>query len=65
MEIKKLKMENLRAIEVGETVFFTLPSERAVHSARSLVTYAKRVVELPLESVPTGERLTIAYKRVK
>jgi hypothetical protein len=44
---------------------FVLPNEKAVESARVQFATLKRLEGLEFERVETGERLTIAYKRLK
>ncbi len=61
----KVTRNDIRAIGIGQMGVFCLPSEKAVESARVQFATLKRLEGLEFERVETGERLTIAYKRLK
>lgn len=61
----RVTRDDIRALSIGQTGVFVLPSEKAVESARVQFATLKRLEGMDFERVETGERLTIAYKRVK
>ena len=65
MVTERVSRDDIRAIAVGQTGVFVLPSEKAVESARVQFATLKRLEGMDFERVETGERLTIAYKRLK
>lgn len=65
MIVEKVSRDDIRAIEIGKTGVFVLPSEKAVESARVQFATLKRLEGMEFERIKTGERLTIAYKRLK
>ena len=65
MVTERVTRNDIRAIAVGQMGVFVLPSEKAVESARVQFATLKRLEGMEFERVDTGERLTIAYKRVK
>ena len=65
MVTERVTRDDIRAISVGQTGVFVLPNEKAVESARVQFATLKRLEGMEFERVETGERLTIAYKRVK
>jgi hypothetical protein len=65
MIVEKVSRDDIRAIEIGKTGVFVLPSEKAVESARVQFATLKRLEGMEFERIETGERLTIAYKRLK
>lgn len=65
MIVEKVSRDDIRAIEIGKTGVFVLPSEKAVESARVQFATLKRLEGMKFERIETGERLTIAYKRLK
>ena len=65
MVTERVSRDDIRAINVGQTGVFVLPSEKAVESARVQFATLKRLEGMDFECVETGERLTIAYKRIK
>ena len=65
MVTERVTRNDIRAIAVGQTGVFVLPSEKAVESARVQFATLKRLEDMDFERVETGERLTIAYKRLK
>lgn len=64
MILDRLTRNHIREIKVGETAYFTLPTEKAMESARVQVAQLKRLEGIQLERVETEERLTIGYKRI-
>lgn len=65
MITEKVTRDDIRAIEVGKMGVFVLPNEKAVESARVQFSTMKRLEGMDFERIETGERLTIAYKRLK
>ena len=65
MIVEKVSRDDIRAIEIGKTGVFVLPSEKAVECARVQFATLKRLEGMEFERIETGERLTIAYKRLK
>ena len=65
MVTERVTRDDIRAISVGQMGVFVLPNEKAVESARVQFATLKRLEGMDFESVETGERLTIAYKRLK
>ena len=65
MVTERVSRDDIRAINVGQTGVFVLPNEKAVESARVQFATLKRLEGMEFERVETGERLTIAYKRLK
>lgn len=61
----KVSRDDIRAIKIGEMGVFVLPNAKAVESARVQFSTMKRLEDMEFERVETGERLTIAYKRLK
>lgn len=61
----KVSREAIRAIEVGKTGVFTLPTAKAVEVARVQFATLKRLEGMEFERIDTGEPLTVAYKRLK
>lgn len=56
---------DIRNITVGKVGFFTLPTTKAVESARVQFSTMKKLEGMDFERVPTDDPLTIAYKRLK
>lgn len=65
MVTEKVTRDDIRALKIGQTGVFVLPNEKAVESARVQFATLKRLEGMEFERVETGERLTIAYKRLK
>ena len=65
MTVERVSRDDIRAIEVGKTGVFALPNAKAVESARVQFANMKRLEDMDFERVDTGEKLTIAYKRLK
>lgn len=65
MLTEKVTRDAIRGIQVGKTGVFTLPNEKAVESARVQFATMKRLEGMDFERVDTGERLTVAYKRLR
>lgn len=65
MVTERVTRNDIRAIAVGQMGVFVLPSEKAVESARVQFATLKRLEGMDFERVDTGERLMIAYKRLK
>ena len=65
MICEKVTRDNIRAIKVGQMGVFALPNAKAVESARVQFATLKRLEGMEFERIDTGERLTIAYKRLK
>lgn len=65
MNLERLTREQVRAIKVGQTGVFTLPTLKAVESARVQVSQLKRFEGLEFERLFTDDPLTLIIKRVK
>lgn len=65
MVVEKVSRDDVRNIQVGQTGVFTLPNMKAVEVARVQFATVKRLDDMDFERMETGERLTIAYKRIK
>jgi len=65
MVTDRVTRDDIRAISAGQMGVFVLPNEKAVESARVQFATLKRLEGMEFERVETGERLTIAYKRLK
>lgn len=65
MITEKVSRDDIRALKIGQTGVFTLPNAKAVESGRVQFATLKRLEGMEFERVETGERLTIAYKRLK
>lgn len=65
MIAEKVSRDDIRALKIGQTGVFTLPNAKAVESGRVQFATLKRLEGMEFERVETGERLTIAYKRLK
>lgn len=65
MTVERVTRDDIRAIEVGNIGVFTLPNAKAVESARVQFASLKRLEDMDFERMETGEKLTIAYKRIK
>jgi hypothetical protein len=65
MTVERVSRDDIRAIEVGKIGVFALPNAKAVESARVQFANMKRLEDMDFERVDTGEKLTIAYKRLK
>jgi len=65
MVVERVSRDDIRAIEVGKIGIFALPNAKAVESARVQFSNMKWLEDMDFERVETGERLTIAYKRLK
>lgn len=65
MICSKVSRDMIRAIEIGKVGFFTLPTEKAVESARVQFSTMKRLEDMDFERVETDEPRTIAYKRLR
>lgn len=61
----KVSRDDIRALKIGQTGVFTLPTAKAVESGRVQFATMKRLEDMDFERVDTGEPLTIAYKRIK
>lgn len=65
MICEKVSRDKIRALKIGQTGVFTLPTAKAVESGRVQFATMKRLEDMDFERVDTGEPLTIAYKRLK
>jgi hypothetical protein len=65
MTVERVSRDDIRAIEVGKIGVFALPNAKAIESARVQFANMKRLEDMDFERVDTGEKLTIAYKRLK
>ena len=65
MTVERVSRDDIRAIEVGKIGVFALPNAKAVETARVQFANMKRLEDMDFERVDTGEKLTIAYKRLK
>jgi hypothetical protein len=65
MIVERVSRDDIRAIEVGKIGVFALPNAKAVDSARVQFANMKRLEDMDFERIDTGEKLTIAYKRLK
>jgi hypothetical protein len=65
MRVERVSRDDIRAIEVGKIGVFALPNAKAVESAIVQFANMKRLEDMDFERVDTGEKLTIAYKRLK
>ncbi len=65
MIVERVSRDDIRAIEVGKIGVFALPNAKAVESARVQFANMKRLEDMAFERIDTGEKLTIAYKRIK
>ena len=65
MTVERVSRDDIRAIEVGKIGVFALPNAKAVEPARVQFANMKRLEDMDFERVDTGEKLTIAYKRLK
>jgi hypothetical protein len=65
MIVERVSRDDIRAIEVGKIGVFALPNAKAVESARVQFANMKRLEDMDFERIDTGEKLTIAYKRIK
>lgn len=65
MICEKVSRDDIRALKIGQTGVFTLPTAKAVESGRVQFATMKRLEDMDFERVDTGEPLTIAYKRIK
>lgn len=65
MITQKVTRDEIRAIKVGQTGIFTLPTLKAVQSARVQFYTVGRFDGIEFEKVQTNDPLTIAFKRVK
>lgn len=65
MTVERVTRDDIRAIEIGNIGVFTLPNAKAVESARVQFASLKRLEDMDFERMETGEKLTIAYKRIK
>jgi hypothetical protein len=65
MTVERVSRDDIRAIEVGKIGVFALPNAKAVDSARVQFANMKRLEDMDFERIDTGEKLTIAYKRLK
>ena len=65
MVTDRVARDDIRALKIGQTGVFTLPNAKAVESGRVQFATLKRLEGMEFERVETGERLTIAYKRLK
>lgn len=57
--------DDIRAIEIGQIGVFCLPNAKAKESARVQFSQMKTLEGMDFERIPTGEALTIAYRRLK
>ena len=64
MICEKVGRNEWKALKVGETGIFTLPSEKAVESARIAAQDVKRLEHYEFERIKTNDSLTIAFKRL-
>lgn len=64
MICKKVGRNEWKSLKVGETGIYTLPSEKAVESARVAAQDVKRLEHYELERIKTNDPLTIAFKRL-
>lgn len=65
MICEKVSRDDIRALKIGQTGVFTLPTAKAVESGRVQFATMKRLEGMDFERIDTGEPLTIAYKRLK
>ena len=65
MICEKVGREDLRKIKIGETGIFTLPSYKAIESARVAVCQLKRLEGLEFERLRVNEPFTVGFKRIK
>lgn len=65
MNLKRLTRDDVRNIKVGQTGVFTLPTAKAVESARVQVSQLKRFEGLEFERLFTDDPLTLVLKRLK
>lgn len=65
MKKDRVSREDVRNMEIGKVVKFTLPNWIAVYNARSTICTMKRLYGFEIESVPTKEPFTVAYRRLK
>ncbi len=64
MICEKVGRNEWKALKVGETGIFTLPSEKAVENARVAAQDVKRLEHYEFERIKTNDPLTIAFKRL-
>lgn len=65
MICERVSRDDVRAIKVGQTGVFTLPNAKAVECGRVQFSTMKRLEDMDFERIETGEKFTIAYKRIK
>lgn len=65
MITQRVSRKDLRAIKVGQVGVFTLPTYRAVESARVQVSALRRREGLGFERLFSEDELTLIYKRTK
>lgn len=65
MICESVSRDDIRNMGIGVTGFFTLPSEKAVESARVQFSMMKKLEGMDFERVKVDEPLTIAYKRIQ
>ena len=65
MVTDRVTRDDIRALKIGQTGVFTLPNAKAVESGRVQFATMKRLEGMDFKRLETGERLTIAYKRLK
>lgn len=65
MVTDRVTRDDIRALKIGQTGVFTLPNAKAVESGRVQFATMKRLEGMDFKREETGERLTIAYKRLK
>lgn len=65
MICENVSRNDIRALKVGETGFFTLPNFKALESARVQFCMMKKLEDMDFERVKTSEPMTIAYKRLR
>lgn len=65
MIVERVSRDDIRAIEIGKIGIFVLPNAKAVESARVQFSNMKRLEDMDFERIETGEKLTIAYKRLR
>ena len=65
MIYEKAGREKWRRLKVGEVGIFTLPSYKAIESARVAVSQLKKLEGMDFERLKVNEPLTIAFKRIK
>lgn len=64
----RITREDVKAMRVGKTYYFTLPDDQAVRAARVTLSQMKTDYDMDFERVPVDNKVepfTIAYKRIK